>query len=104
MVSLVSAANVIGVYPVRIRHAPQQTCIHKPTGPQDPALPADVVASHKMTGIDRLQAQGYTGKGISVAVIDSGVDYTLATLGGGFGPGKKVNKGKSFENLARLGH
>lgn len=37
-----------------------------------------------------------TGKGITVAVIDTGIDYTQAALGGGFGAGKKVIGGYDF--------
>ena len=33
-------------------------------------------------GATAVQAKGYTGKGIKVAVLDSGVDYTHAALGG----------------------
>ncbi len=33
-------------------------------------------APHIMTGVDKLHAQGYTGKNVSIAIIDSGVDYT----------------------------
>lgn len=37
-----------------------------------------------------------TGAGVTVAVIDTGVDYTHANLGGGFGAGKKVIAGYDF--------
>ena len=30
---------------------------------------------HVMTGVDKLHAQGYMGQGVSIAIIDSGVDY-----------------------------
>jgi subtilisin family serine protease len=39
-----------------------------------------------------------TGKGIKVAVIDTGVDYTHSHLGGGFGPGYKVVSGFDYVN------
>ncbi|MEV5061848.1 S8 family serine peptidase [Streptomyces sp. NPDC053794] len=39
-----------------------------------------------------------TGKGVTVAVIDSGVDYTHPDLGGGFGEGHKVVGGHDFVN------
>ncbi|KAK4517872.1 uncharacterized protein ATC70_001220 [Mucor velutinosus] len=34
-----------------------------------------------------------TGQGVFVGIIDSGIDYTLKALGGGFGPGFKVIAG-----------
>jgi subtilisin family serine protease len=37
-------------------------------------------------GGSAVQAQGYTGKGIKVAVLDSGIDYTHAALGGSGNP------------------
>ncbi|WP_199551956.1 S8 family serine peptidase [Streptomyces sp. N35] len=39
-----------------------------------------------------------TGKGVTVAVIDSGIDYTHPDLGGGFGKGHKVVGGYDFIN------
>jgi len=36
------------------------------------------------------------GKGVTVAIIDTGVDYNLPVLGGGFGPGHKVIAGYDF--------
>jgi subtilisin family serine protease len=47
-----------------------------------------------MTGADIAQSQlGYTGRGIHVAVIDSGIDYDHPDLGGCFGPGCRVTNG-----------
>jgi hypothetical protein len=37
-----------------------------------------------------------TGKGVTVAVMDTGIDYTAAALGGGFGAGFKVKGGHDF--------
>ena len=37
-----------------------------------------------------------TGKGVAVAVIDTGIDYNLPQLGGGFGKGHKVVGGYDF--------
>src|SRR4051794_40036834 len=39
---------------------------------------------------------GITGKGVTVAVIDTRIDYNLSTLGGGIGSGKKVIGGYDF--------
>lgn len=30
---------------------------------------------HAMTGVDKLHAAGITGKGVQVAIVDTGVDY-----------------------------
>jgi len=38
------------------------------------------------------------GEGRTVAIIDTGIDYTLADLGGGFGPGHRVAGGYDFVN------
>ncbi|MFI2364473.1 S8 family serine peptidase [Promicromonospora sp. NPDC019610] len=49
---------------------------------------------------DRTDADGaaVTGEGRTVAIIDTGIDYTLADLGGGFGPGHRVVDGYDFVN------
>jgi subtilisin family serine protease len=41
---------------------------------------------------------GSRGAGVTVAIIDTGVDYTHPALGGGFGPGFKVKGGWDFVN------
>ncbi|MFB7115873.1 S8 family serine peptidase [Streptomyces sp. NPDC056291] len=38
------------------------------------------------------------GDGVTVAVIDTGIDYSLPDLGGGFGPGHRVVDGYDFVN------
>jgi subtilisin family serine protease len=44
-----------------------------------------------MTGADIAQSDlGYTGTGIKVAVMDTGIDYDHPDLGGCFGPGSRV--------------
>lgn len=46
-----------------------------------------------MTQVDRLRANGITGAGTRVAVIDTGIDYRHPALGGGFGEGYLVSFG-----------
>ncbi|KAL7927546.1 peptidase S8/S53 domain-containing protein [Trichoderma austrokoningii] len=50
-------------------------------------------APHVLTQVDKLHAEGYTGQGIRVGVIDSGVDYKHPVLGGCFGEGCVVAYG-----------
>jgi subtilisin family serine protease len=63
--------------------------------------PSDIDISQRlstlsMTGVDKLHAEGIYGKGVKVGIIDSGIDYTLPELGGGFGPGYLVEFGYDF--------
>jgi subtilisin family serine protease len=51
---------------------------------------------HAMTQIDKLLAEGVTGKGFRIAIVDSGVDYTHPALGGCFGPGCLLEAGYDF--------
>ncbi|KAJ4361498.1 hypothetical protein N0V95_001835 [Ascochyta clinopodiicola] len=56
----------------------------------------DTFSPHVMTQVDKLHAEGITGKGYRVAIVDSGVDYTHPALGGCFGPGCLVEVGYDF--------
>lgn len=55
-----------------------------------------IVDNLKATGVDRLHALGVKGKGVKIAIIDTGVDYNHPALGSGFGPGKKVAFGRNY--------
>ena len=63
--------------------------------PSDPIVSQpDMAWAVKMTGADLAQnTLGLTGKGVTVAVIDTGIDYIHPDLGGCFGPGCRVTKG-----------
>lgn len=50
----------------------------------------------KTAGVDHLHSHGFKGKGVKIAIIDSGVDYHHPALGGGFGPGKKIAFGRNY--------
>ncbi|GKT88937.1 minor extracellular protease vpr (subtilase) [Colletotrichum tofieldiae] len=56
----------------------------------------DTFSTHVQTQVDKLHRDGITGKGIKVAVIDTGIDYLHPALGGCFGPDCLVSYGTDF--------
>ncbi|KAK1709907.1 subtilase [Colletotrichum lupini] len=56
----------------------------------------DTFSTHVMTQVDQLHAKGVSGKGIKVAVIDTGIDYLHPALGGCFGADCLVSYGTDF--------
>jgi len=65
--------------------------------PVYPTETPELFTALAMTGADYAQNElGFTGKGIKVGVIDTGIDYTHPDLGGGFGPGYRVYTGYDF--------
>lgn len=76
--SIASTATVKNVWPVREHSRPNVT-VHssgKP-GPEDLEMRqdngSDTFGPHVMTQVDKLRAEGYTGKGVKIALIDTGV-------------------------------
>lgn len=79
--------GVVAVYPVETIDRPEER-------PEDVV---DMTTALSMTGADLVQSQlGYTGLGVKVAVMDTGVDYHHPDLGGCFGPGCRVSVGYDF--------
>jgi subtilisin family serine protease len=55
--------------------------------------------SNSIIGADRVWTDyGVTGKGITIGIVDTGIDYSHPALGGGFGPSYKVIGGYDFVN------
>ncbi|GAP91080.2 putative minor extracellular protease vpr protein [Rosellinia necatrix] len=99
--ALEGLASVKRVWPNRIYELPKDEVIW--TGKSKDAsiansnikrqLGNDTFSPHLMTQVDKLRAKGIVGKGIKIAVIDTGIDYTHPALGGCFGPGCLVSYG-----------
>ncbi|KAK8864273.1 hypothetical protein IAR55_001519 [Kwoniella newhampshirensis] len=60
------------------------------------AYPTTGFSPNSQIQVDQVQATGNNGAGVKVGVIDSGVDYKRAPLGGCFGPGCKIAGGYDF--------
>jgi subtilisin family serine protease len=84
---LTRISGVKAVYPIFTIQIPKTSPLSDP----------DLATALAMTGADIVQTElGYTGAGIKVAVMDTGVDYDHPDLGGCFGPGCRVAKGWDF--------
>jgi subtilisin family serine protease len=79
--------GVVGVYPVDVIQIPENY--------ENPS--PELYTALAMTGADVAQSElGYTGMGIEVAVMDTGIDYDHPDLGGCFGEGCRVFTGWDF--------
>src|SRR4029077_3909241 len=80
-----------------IRQLPYVKAIHAD-------VPVYALAATPPANITKIRADqvwstfGTRGRGVTVAVIDTGIDYTHPALGGCFGPGCKVIGGYDFVN------
>jgi len=85
--ALLRIPGVVNIYPV------EQIVLPEP----EQGLSPDLYTALAMTGADLVQDElGYTGAGIKVGVIDSGIDYNHPDLGGCFGPDCRVAYGWDF--------
>ncbi|KAJ3296415.1 hypothetical protein HDU76_006728 [Blyttiomyces sp. JEL0837] len=83
--------GVVQVHPVVLRQR-----INPVSYPTSTGTPAPIEKIHTITGVNAARAAGFTGKGVKVAILDSGIYYKHPALGGGFGPGFKVSYGRDL--------
>ncbi len=89
LLELSTTPGVAALYPVLAVEEPERAL------PMDPSsgATADLFTAITMTGASQVQEMGITGAGVTVGIIDTGVDYMHPDLGAGFGPGFKVEGG-----------
>ncbi len=84
--TLRSVTGVKAVYPVET--------LSLPPAENAPNNNIDLKNAVGLTGADIAQTElGLDGSGVTIAIMDSGLDYTLPEFGGCFGPGCKVRGG-----------
>ncbi|KAK3391845.1 peptidase S8/S53 domain-containing protein [Sordaria brevicollis] len=90
-------SGVKAMYPVRRYSVPEHTVHSTGSSVQEVVAKRDTAKDtftpHLMTQVNKFRDAGITGKGIKVAVIDTGIDYLHPALGGCFGPGCLVSYG-----------
>jgi subtilisin family serine protease len=80
-VSLIKALDsVASIWPITLYSRPNPRVdsiinLSAPANETENGTYVDQFPPHVMTGVDKLHAQGYTGKGVTIAIIDTGVDY-----------------------------
>ncbi|GAA5799086.1 peptidase S8/S53 domain-containing protein [Helicostylum pulchrum] len=100
--SILDRSDVQSVSPVRLIKRPE-VIIEKKKKSKRAAAAASVIP-HAMTQVDKVHKElKKKGKGILVAVLDTGIDYLHPALGGGFGKGFKVTKGYDLVGDAYTG-
>lgn len=82
--------NVKDIWPINLYHTQDLKTPRQYVNGTGSNSTSQIQSTHVMGGVDKLHAEGITGEGIFVAVIDTGIAYDHPALGGGFGPGYKV--------------
>ncbi|KAJ4294956.1 hypothetical protein N0V88_005196 [Collariella sp. IMI 366227] len=95
-----SMPEVKSIFPVRRYPLPKHVVHSTGDGVQDALSKReegdDTFSTHLMTQVNKFRDAGITGKGIKVAVIDTGTDYLHPALGGCFGSGCLVSYGSDL--------
>ncbi|KAJ7130843.1 subtilisin-like protease [Mycena crocata] len=90
--NILKTDGVVAIRPIRTYGRPVPVSA-KTVSPDNQAGLPDGESTHVTTGVSKLHAQGITGKGVKIGILDTGIDYTHPFLGGGFGNGFKVAGG-----------
>lgn len=69
--------GVMNVWPMKT--VPMSSAIQRVKTASEPKY--HNYSMHQWTGVDQLHAQGIRGKGATIAIIDTGVDYTHEAVG-----------------------
>ncbi|KZZ91714.1 subtilisin-like serine protease PR1C [Moelleriella libera RCEF 2490] len=109
--TLASSPAVKAVFPVTLYKMPNpkvEWTVQGSTASEKGSLNArteekDTFSPHVMTQVDKLRAKGITGKGVKIAVVDTGIDYNHPALGGCFGKGCLVAFGTDLVGDAYTG-
>lgn len=96
--AIADSPQVRNIYPVSVIPRPKVQVIS--TGHTNSP---DVLFADTLTQVQDTHNYGYKGKGITVGIIDTGVDYTHPALGGCFGPKCKVALGYDLVGNAYTG-
>ncbi|KAI8147345.1 peptidase S8/S53 domain-containing protein [Fennellomyces sp. T-0311] len=97
VVKAVSSSELVSrVYPSRLIPRPYTT--HGMSAGADEVVEnARLLSPHTQTQVDRVhQELNFTGQGIVIGILDTGIDYMHPALGGGFGEGYKVRYGRDL--------
>jgi subtilisin family serine protease len=86
---LSTARGVLRVTPVRLVPAPRAwNGLEQVASVSTGSSSSNIRRSNlDMIGVTSLHEEGVNGKGVKIAMIDTGVDWTHPSLGAGFGPG-----------------
>lgn len=76
--------------------APERPQLMRGDDDGDGLLSASSCLLHQTTGVDDLHSQGVNGTGVTVALVDDGVDYLHPAFGGGLGDGFTVGYGQDL--------
>ncbi|KAL8279362.1 hypothetical protein RQP46_008174 [Phenoliferia psychrophenolica] len=103
---LLQVPGITRAWPVRRRERPTSPKTSDGGGttgpPGNPISAADLLVGrdtfgpHTMTGVDKTHAAGQLGSGVTVCILDTGVDYLNPILGGCFGSGCHVKLGSDL--------